>query len=345
MFNVNLIEKTISYIMLQIKLKKAINKYLKNQNYDIVLYTAPPITINNVIKYCKKKYNSFAYLMQKDIFPQNAIDIEILNKKNPAYWYFKYKEKQIYKISDKIGCMSQGNINYLLEHNKFLKSDKLEIFPNTIKIAKIENNKNYNFIRNKYGIAKDKVIALYGGNFGKPQGIGFIYTVLDKYKDNEKVVFIFSGKGTEKKKLYNYIEKNNIKNAITLDFIPKQEYNNILKEADIGLIFLDNRFTIPNIPSRTLSYFEYSIPIIAATDKNTDYKEILKEAKAGLWSESNNIDNFEKNLNYLIENTEIRKKMGNNGRKYLEANFNVKRSIEILEKSYSNFKKEGLKNV
>lgn len=333
MFNVNFVEKAISYITIQNKLKKAIKKYLDKRQYDVVLFMAPPVTIGSVVKYAMNKYNAISYLMQKDIFPQNSLDLGIMNKNHPAYYYFRYKEKQMYKIATKIGCMSQGNIEYLIENNKFLNRDKLEFFPNTIKLREISDKKTN--IRKKYNIGENKILALYGGNFGKPQGINFIKKILECYKNDDRVVFCFSGKGTEKENLYKYIEENNIKNVVTIEYLPREEYNNILKEADIGLIFLDSNFTIPNIPSRTLAYFEYSIPIMSATDKNTDYKDILVEkAKAGLWSESNNIKNFRKKFNYLIENKEERIRMGQNGRKYLEENFTTKESVKILENTY-----------
>ncbi len=340
MFNVNLVQKAISYITMQNKLKSAIKKYLSDRRYDLIIFTAPPVTLGKVIKYVMKKYNAKSYLMQKDIFPQNAIDLGIMNKLNPVYWYFKNKEKNLYKIASKIGCMSQGNIEYLLKSNKFLNNKKLELFPNTIKISKIIENEKVK-IREKYNIPKNCVIALYGGNFGKPQGMDFIIKIIESYKNDSKVCFIFSGKGTEKKKLYSYIKENEIQNVIALEFIPKQDYNNILKEADIGLIFLDYRFTIPNIPSRTLSYFEYGIPIMAATDKNTDYKELIKNSNSGMWVYSNDVEEFKNKFNYMIQNKLIREEMGRNGRKYLEENLTTDQSIKILENTYKNLMKEG----
>jgi len=36
------------------------------------------------------------------------------------------------------------------------------------------------------------------------------------------------------------------------------------------MIFLDYRFQIPNFPSRLLSYMAAGMPVIVATDPNTD---------------------------------------------------------------------------
>lgn len=344
MYNVGLVEKAISYITLQSQLKLAIKKYLKDRSYDMVIFTAPPVTLTKVVKYAMKRFKCISYLMQKDIFPQNAVDIGILKKWNPAYWYFKLKEKEIYKISTKIGCMSQGNIDYLLENNKFLTPSKLELFPNTIKLVESEKIE-YIDIKKKYGIPEKSVIALYGGNFGKPQKIEFIEEVINQYKTNENVTFIFCGKGTEKEKLFGYISNNDIKNAIMIDYLPKAQYNSVLKQTDIGLIFLDDRFTIPNIPSRTLAYLEYSIPIMAATDRNTDYKDIIQNNKFGLWCESNNIADFKEKFDYLIENETQRKIMGKNGREFLTKNWTTDRSVDIIENTYNNLKRRDDSNV
>lgn len=100
------------------KMKGAINKYLKNKHFDLVVYFTPPITFAGVVKYCKKKFHCKSYLMLKDIFPQNAIDLNMLKTtglKGIIYKYFKAEEKKLYTISDKIGCMSEMNMSYLLE--------------------------------------------------------------------------------------------------------------------------------------------------------------------------------------------------------------------------------------
>lgn len=343
LYGISFIEKGLTFLTMQRHLKKAIKKYLDNEKFDLILFMAPPVTIESVIKYSMKKYNAKSYLMQKDIFPQNSIDIGIMSKKNPIYYYFKFKEKKMYKTASIIGCMSDGNIKYILEHNKYLNKEKLELFPNTIKVKKIRREQID--IRKKYGIENDKILAMYGGNFGKPQGIDFIIQILKEYKNDNRVVFFFSGKGTEKEKLFEYIKKEEISNVIIQDFIPREDYDKILKETDIGLVFLDYRFTIPNFPSRILSYFEYSIPVMAATDKNTDYKEILvNDAKAGLWCESNNIEEFKRQFEILLNNPEKRKKMGINGRKYLEENWTVEQSVKILEKAYNRLQGGNEKN-
>ena len=78
-----------------------------------------------------------------------------------------------------------------------------------------------------------------------------------------------------------------------------------------------------------------SMPMVAATDKNTDVKELLEnEANCGLWCSSDNINEFIKCIKKISEDSNLRKILGENGRKYLENNFDVSRSLKILEKHF-----------
>lgn len=332
LYEVGLIEKGLTFLTVAKDLKKGIKKYFNEEKFDLILFQSPPLTMQSTVRWAMKKYHAKSYLMMKDIFPQNGLDIGLYTKVNPMYLYFKIQEKKLYKTASKIGCMSQGNIDYLLDHNNFLEKDKLELFPNTAIIKNANQSKQEKkYIREKYGLKEDDVVAIFGGNFGKPQGLDFMLEVINKYQKNKQLKFVLIGKGTEKQKIYEIIKKKNIKNVLTFDYIPREEYEKLTRASDIGLIFLDHRFTIPNYPSKTLSYFESSLPIMAATDANTDYKDMIVEEKCGFWALSGDIKDYTKKFDKLIESESLRKQMGKNGRKYYEENCNVDKSVKILE--------------
>ena len=111
--------------------------------------------------------------------------------------------------------------------------------------------------------------------------------------------------------------------------LPKSDYEFLANSSDVGLIFLDGRFTIPNFPSRILSYMQASIPVLAATDKNTDIGEIIENGNFGYWCESGDLERFNKFVNILCDR-ELRVRLGKNARNYLENNYTVKHSYEII---------------
>ena len=329
-YNVGFIEKGISFLKSGLLTKKAISKYLKDYKFDLILFMSQPVTIANSVKWAMKKFHAPSYLMMKDIFPQNGVDLGIMSKKSPIYWYFRHQEKKLYKTATTIGCMSEENRKYLLKHNKYLKEEKLAIFPNTQKIDELKTVDTNYPIRKKYNIPTNTVLAIYGGNIGKPQGVDFFIKVLDRYKNKKEINFLILARGTDKQKLYDYIDKNNITNVYKFELMPREDYQKIVAESDIGLIFLNERFTIPNYPSKVLPYFNLGIPVMAALDLNNDFKNMLDETKSGFWAKAGDIEDYSNKLNKLIESKELRKNMGLNGRKCLEEKFSVEESVKII---------------
>lgn len=329
----NMIEKGISTLTLESKFLKGIKNYFSDVKFELVLYSTPPITLQKAVEYVQKRDNAKTYLLLKDIFPQNAVDLGMIKKKGMGsllYKYFRTKEKKLYSISNYIGCMSQANVNFLLQNNLEISPDIVEVCPNSIEplIVKKDIRKS-NEIKAKYKIPIDKTVFIYGGNLGKPQGIDFLIECLKANKNNNQVHFVIVGAGTEFPKLKTCINKENLTNTQLFSQLPKDEYDILANSCDVGLIFLDKRFTIPNFPSRILSYMQASMPILAATDINTDIGEIIEDGGFGLWCESNNSESFNEKLNQMCDR-ESRESMGINARRYLEANYTARNSYEII---------------
>ncbi|KMP77237.1 glycosyltransferase family 4 protein [Bacillus wiedmannii] len=329
----NMIEKGISTLTLESKFLKGIKNYFSDVKFDLVLYSTPPITLQKAVEYVQKRDNAKTYLLLKDIFPQNAVDLGMIKKKGIGsllYKYFRTKEKKLYSISNYIGCMSQANVNFLLQNNPEISPDIVEVCPNSIEPLSVKKDvRKSNEVKAKYKIPIDKTVFIYGGNLGKPQGIDFLIECLKGNKNNNQVHFIIVGAGTEFLKLKTCINNENLTNTQLFSQLPKDEYDILANSCDVGLIFLDKRFTIPNFPSRILSYMQASMPILAATDINTDIGEIIEDGGFGLWCESSNNESFNEKLNQMC-NRELRKSMGINARRYLEANYTARNSYEII---------------
>jgi glycosyltransferase involved in cell wall biosynthesis len=329
----NLLEKGISTLTLESKFLKGIRNYFSEVKFDLVIYSTPPITLKKAIEFVKNRDNAITYLLLKDIFPQNAVDLGILNKtgmKGVIYNYFRKKEKDLYKLSDYIGCMSKANVEFLLKNNQYLSPLNVEVCPNSIDPIIVEKNEqSISQIKRKYNIPTNKTVFIYGGNLGKPQGIDFLMDCLKANKLNKEVYFIIVGSGTEFSRLKIFFEEENLKNAQLFNQLPKDDYEILVNSCDVGLIFLDSRFTIPNFPSRLLSYMQASMPVLAATDRNTDIGLIIKQGEFGYWCESSDIDQFNQKVKALCD-IKTRERMGLNARKYLEDNYSAKHSYEII---------------
>ena len=327
----NIVEKGIGTLLLESQYKRAIRKYLSGIRFDLILYSTPPITIYGVVRHLKLMCpQAISYLLLKDIFPQNAVDIGYFGEKSLFYWYFRRMEVGLYKISDYIGCMSPANVVYLKKHNPYYPKSRVEVAPNSIEM--IDDNSFCDIdkreIRLKYGLPTDKPIFIYGGNLGKPQGIEFLIKCLDANKTRKDCFFLVVGNGTDYSKLSFWYENNVHKNVMLLSYLPKADYQLLVKSCDVGLIFLDHRFTIPNYPSRLLSYLECRMPVICATDINTDVGSIAEKNGYGFWCESVKVEDFSALVDKMLA-SDI-KDMGERGYNYLKENYSVLNTYSII---------------
>ena len=324
----NVIEKGLGTILLESQFKRAIKKYLNGVGFDVILYSTPPITFTNVVRYLKRKNNAKTYLLLKDIFPQNAVDLGMFSKQGLLYKYFRNKEKGLYEVSDYIGCMSPANVDFLLKHNAYLNKDNVEVCPNSIEV--VNNEKiDKESIKRKYGLPLDRPVFIYGGNLGKPQAIDFLIECMEANKDRNDCFFLVVGNGTEYCKINNWCEEVKPKSMKLLQRLPKEDYDLLVQSCDIGMIFLDHRFTIPNYPSRLLSYLEYKMPILAATDRNTDIGRIAEDNGYGFWCESNDVNAFTELVDKFVSQVDV-KQMGEKGYDFLMKNYTVDRSYNVI---------------
>lgn len=330
---VHLIEKGISTLLIEPLFIKGIKKFYSDIKFDLVLYATPPITFAKVIRFIKKRDDAKSYLMLKDIFPQNSVDLGMLRTtgiKGLIYRFFRRKEKQLYWLSDHIGCMSQANVDYIIKHNPEVDPQKVEVFPNSVEPVDMSVSAVEKYsMRDKYGIPQDKTVFVYGGNLGRPQDVPFIVNCLSACSDIANAFFVIAGSGTDRHFFEEYVEAEKPKHVKLFGQLPKEEYDRMIACCDIGLIFLDYRFTIPNFPSRLLSYMQAKLPVLACTDPNTDIGDVIEKGGFGWQCRSNDVEAFHERVAEIVEQKDIAK-YKDAAFEFLKKNYSVEQSVQML---------------
>ena len=229
--------------------------------------------------------------------------------------------------------MSPANVEFVLKHNSEIAPERVEVAPNSVELRdegleSVESSK----IKEKYGLPIDKPIFIYGGNLGKPQGIPFLIKCLNANANRPDCHILVIGSGTELPSLKAWYEEKNPKSVTVMNGLPKVDYDQLVKACDAGLIFLDHRFTIPNYPSRLLSYLENKMPVLCATDPNSDMGRIAEESGYGYWCESNSVEAFTAILDKMIHSD--RKAMGEKGYEFLCKNYLVQNTYDAIMRHF-----------
>lgn len=265
------------------------------------------------------------YLLLKDIFPQNAVDLKMIKSKSFIHKYFIKQEKLLYEISDMIGCMSPANKKYILNQYPEL-IHKVEVNPNSIEVVQDKDNSSMReYVFNKFNIPLDSILFIYGGNLGKPQGPILLTQIIKECElKYPKAFFLIIGNGTEFSKLKAWFDKYNPINATLINTLIESEYDKIVSCSDVGLILLRNEFTVPNFPSRILSYLENKKPILSITDEATDIGPISENAGFGLWAKYGDIKSIMEKIHFFDKNVIKRIEMGEAGYAFFSKNYDVK---------------------
>ncbi|HEY1196825.1 glycosyltransferase family 4 protein [Flavobacterium sp.] len=333
----NVIEKGIGTLAIEYQFLSAIKKKFSDIKFDLIIYSTPPITFSKVISFIKKRDKAYSYLLLKDIFPQNAVDMKMLKEGSLLHKFFLKKERRLYNISDAIGCMSDANKKFILDHNQYISADKVEVNPNSISALEVlQSEGEKENMKRKYGLPIDKKVFVYGGNLGKPQGIDFVIETIAATKRDD-VFFLIIGSGTEYNKIERWFTKVNPENAKLMRGLPKDDYEILLRACDIGMLFLHKDFTIPNFPSRLLSYLEIKLPILAATDKNTDVGIAIEKANCGysiLWGDQ---EAMQQSINkFCMDDKQQYLQMKENAWKLLVTEYDVRQSYQLIKNKLQN---------
>jgi glycosyltransferase involved in cell wall biosynthesis len=324
LFNVGFARKGLTMLALEGDFRRAIRRTWPSKRFDLVLYPTPPVTFVGLVEELKRQQGAATYLILRDIFPQNAVDVGVMGK-GLAYHYFRRVERRLYAVSDRIGCMSPANADWVVRDG--VPRAKVGLLPNWRRLR--EPPPGGRDLRREWGL-EGKFLAGFGGVIGVAQELEFLLDLAHDCRDRQDVAFVVAGEGNRKAALLEKAARLRLPNVRIEDRVSSDDFARLLRQADAGLVNLDRRFTIPNYPSKVLDYMEARIPVLAALDGATDFGAMLDASGAGLWSLTGDLPAYRRNLDRLAGDPELRRQMGVRGRAYLEAHFTVERAVDTI---------------
>lgn len=296
------------------------NKKVFKEIDKCICYTNPPL-LPFIIAILSKKYKFDMFFEIYDLYPDVAIKSKVMSETSIICKLMNYATNYALKKSKKIILLSQEMRNYLVQSRERLPlQNKSLVIPNWYKKQDISNSIN----------SSNKLTVLYGGNMGILQDMDTLLETIIKLKNNPNIDFILAGHGVKKEKIENTVKKLNIKNCKVLGFVPKEEYDQLMKTVDIAVVSLEMFGWGLGSPSKVYSYLALGLPIIAIMPKDTDVVKDIEEYNHGVYIQQENSDELAKQLIYLSENKEKVLEMRNNAISL----FNEKYELNVVAKKY-----------
>ena len=315
----------------------AYQKYILKQRYyvkwgkekiDLIISHSLPPELAYVVGGLKRHYQCPFYLLQTDFTWQDAVAYGMFSKNGPIGLYYRFWEKMMMKQADFIGCPTVGNISFIREEYPWISKARFNIVRFWQKEIVIEKSES---IKERMGL-KDKFVAIYGGSVGKAQRIEHIINLASACREYKDIVFLILGKGTYLEQIKKMADDAGLANVMFKAFLPQKDYLQLLASCDVGLIVLNEKHATPNFPSKTLSYFNLKVPVLAAIDKVTDFGAYLDNNEAGLWSIAGDTDAFKKNLLEYYQSPQLREKISENAYKLYKETMQPANAYESIMK-------------
>lgn len=307
-------QKGVALATLPYYFKKGYKKFLAGEKFDWIVMPTPPITLSGFVKYVKKRTGAKFYLILRDIHPQSVWSIGLLHNRI-EYLFLDKKARTGYQTADLIGCMSQGNIDFIENQYPGMKMGKGVLLYNWV--TEPPRTEPDPTLRQRFGL-EGKFVALFGGNLGKGQRIENIAYLAEHYIGTPEIVFLIIAKGVEKDRLQKIAVDKGLTNIRFLDFMPQKDYLNLTKSIDLGLVSINENYRVPTCPSKAVSYMAAGVPVFAMINPGSDYGQIIEDCGAGFWTVGSDKERTIELFDKIYTDGELRLRMSEAGRKFYD---------------------------
>ena len=276
--NVGYIKRTIAeFLSPYILYSHLKSNSIINEVFDGIIWYSPTIFWGPLISRLKIKYGCPAYLVLRDMFPDWAVDVGLMKKRLP-YYFFKLIEFNQYKVANIIGIQAPGNFKYFNDGMFRQFKAKVELLWTWVTPSNASMRCSIDL--NKTHLAGRKIFV-YAGNMGVAQDFDLIMEMVSLYSSRLEIGFVFVGRGSEVERLRGVAMLNSLENILFYDEINSNEIPALYSQCNIGLVALDPRHKSNNVPGKFLSYMESGLPVLARLNFGNDLVKVISENQVG----------------------------------------------------------------
>ena len=268
-------------------------------SWDALIWYSPTIFLGSLVNKIKKKTGCPAYLIVRDIFPEWAVDMGLLQR-GFIYKYFKRVERYQYEQADTIGVQTPSNCEYFKKEHAELQAN-IEVLNNWLSDPQSDQCS----IQLSESALAGRRILVYTGNIGVAQGMDILIDLANSMKENQSVGFVFVGRGTAVEQIKEKAAGFCLDNILFFDEINPNEIPSLLQQCHAGLIALDPRHKNDNIPGKFLAYMQSGLPVLGNINPGNDLEDLVEKHKVGKVVSTNSLTDLNNAANELLEEIDV----------------------------------------
>lgn len=300
-------------------------KYIDKQ--DVIITESPPLFLGwSGYVLSKKKGAKFVFNVS-DLWPESAVKLGVLHNKaliKMSTWL----EEFCYRKAAAVTGQTKGIVDDIV--NRGFDKSKVHLITNGVDTEFFKKENRDEEFRKEIGV-ENKFAICYAGIHGLAQGLETVIEAAEILKDNKDIQIVFIGDGPEKSKLIQMTEDKGLDNVTFLPVQQKPKMPRIIASMDATVIPLKKLDLFKGaLPSKMFEALSSELPIVLAVEGEAE--KLINDAKAGITVEPENSQDIAQAILKLYNDEELRRSLGQNGRKYVIENYSRESITRKLEK-------------
>ncbi len=209
------------------------------------------------------------------------------------------------------------------------------VIPGGVDISLYPSQLDTSTLDKKYKL-EDKKMILFTGRLISHKGVKYLVNAAKEIKGE---IFL-AGEGPEKQYLSGLIAKKDLKNVHLLGLMSEERLRRFYYRADL---FVSPSVWEEPLGLTILEAMASKTPVVAT--RRGGIPLLVKQGYNGVFVRPRNSSQIAKAVNTLLENDELRKKMGENARKTIEEKFTWKKIALKFHRLYKNGGRNNRKKI
>jgi colanic acid biosynthesis glycosyl transferase WcaI len=299
---------------------------------DFLFVESPPLFLT-MTGYLYSRLRSVPFIMNiADLWPDTVVDMGLI-RKGLATDILGQLELWSYRKAAYVNAITQGIRSALLSEKK-VEPRKVLFLPNGVDTSIFRPRVPDEELKRKLGLAGKKIV-LYAGTLGRAHGLENVLKSAQLLEHKPDIHFLFLGDGSERPRLENLKSELGLRNVTFHDFVPLSETNSFYSIADCGLASLLNLAMFEGArPSKIFAVLASAKPMIYFG--SGEGARLVEQANAGVVVPPEDSVALARSVSELLEDPALVRELGNNGRRFVEENYDWSRLVDAWISSLSN---------
>lgn len=296
---------------------------------DLLLVTSPPLGLAFSAQLLSRAW-SVPYIFDvQDLQPDAAADLGMLPDWTLPPLY--RAEAMAYRNAALVTTLTEGMARKIAA--KGIPACKLAVVPIATDLLLTEVGRDISgedFCR-AHGLT-NKFIVLHSGNMGVKQGLDTVLEAAQVLQHRQEIVFVLCGQGSREEQLKVKASALKLNNVRFLPVQAQPEFLKMLAVTHVSLVSQESTVSDILFPSKTVTSLTAARPVIAAVNEDSEVARVVRSSSAGMVVEPGHPRALAEAIMALVNNPELRRKMGEHGRSYALAHWHPSKVLSDFEK-------------